>query len=399
MLSREEMRTVERALANGEQDTRDEIGFLLLHQGFADRFFPGTSVLHTRLRYVLFVPWIYEDLANSKKLGRDSVRLLRERMLVLARRLKAHHSEQNGVIGGDLVGEGRLSSQPPNMVYWSAMRSWSLLLPGGVTSSDALRRIQLRSRREALDDDGSPLEPDEELDVFHGLPSPPPEWEDETKPLSFEIRGLERKFLRDKLRVLVRPDDKPALLAKLVAAKASFTWEPDSGLPQGLDAYADAHDQRALAVARDAAHLAAIGRMVYGALVETQRERDGISTDDRFRSLLDSGSQKYAEAAGRCDLAEVYRFVPNIPLHVRNVLSDTQKYVLSGVTSNFQPLLAAYRLAEENRKGGRRARLGEMGHSRDRRADWLPERHKTPPLHYRWGVVHDMLEDLNRDNA
>lgn len=54
MLSRDEMRTVERALANGEQDTRDEIGFLLLHQGFADRFFPGTSVLHTRLRYALF---------------------------------------------------------------------------------------------------------------------------------------------------------------------------------------------------------------------------------------------------------------------------------------------------------------------------------------------------------
>ena len=57
MLSREEMRQAER-LASGEQDTRDEIGFLLIHQGFADRFFPGTSVLHTRVRYALFVPWL-----------------------------------------------------------------------------------------------------------------------------------------------------------------------------------------------------------------------------------------------------------------------------------------------------------------------------------------------------
>jgi hypothetical protein len=31
MLSREEMRQVERSLANSEQDTRDEIGFLLIH--------------------------------------------------------------------------------------------------------------------------------------------------------------------------------------------------------------------------------------------------------------------------------------------------------------------------------------------------------------------------------
>jgi hypothetical protein len=52
MLSRDEMRQAER-LASGEQDTRDEIGFLLIHQGFADRFFPGTSVLHTRVRYAL----------------------------------------------------------------------------------------------------------------------------------------------------------------------------------------------------------------------------------------------------------------------------------------------------------------------------------------------------------
>jgi hypothetical protein len=58
MLSRDEMRQAER-LASGEQDTRDEIGFLLIHQGFADRFFPGTSVRHTRVRYALFVPWLF----------------------------------------------------------------------------------------------------------------------------------------------------------------------------------------------------------------------------------------------------------------------------------------------------------------------------------------------------
>lgn len=58
LLSRKEMRQVERSLANNEQDTRDEIGFLLIHQGFADRFFLGTSVLHTRVRYALFVPWL-----------------------------------------------------------------------------------------------------------------------------------------------------------------------------------------------------------------------------------------------------------------------------------------------------------------------------------------------------
>jgi hypothetical protein len=397
MLSREEMRTVERALANGEQDTRDEIGFLLLHQGFADRFFPGTSVLHTRLRYVLFVPWLYEDLANSKKRGRDLGSLLRERMLMLARRLKAHGDNQAGVIGGDLVGEGRLSSQPPNLVYWSALKRWELLLRGIATSNDALRRIQLRAHRENFDDDGAPLEPDDVPEVFCGLPPRPPDWEDETEPLSFEIPERERRFLRDKLRVLCRPDDQAALLAKLVAAKATFAWDPDDGLPEALDDHADAADRRALAVARDAAHLAAIGRLIYGALVEWLREEDGASTDDRFRSGLVAGIQKYGDAAACCDLGGIYHFVPNIPEIVRNVLSETQRYLRAGTPGNFQSLLGTYRLAEEKRKGARRARLGDTGHSKDRRADWLPERHKTPPLHYRWDVVHEMLEDLNGD--
>jgi hypothetical protein len=63
MLSWDEMRQLERALSGGEQDTRDEIGFLLIHQGFADCFFPGTSVL--RIGYALFIPWLYRRAAYN----------------------------------------------------------------------------------------------------------------------------------------------------------------------------------------------------------------------------------------------------------------------------------------------------------------------------------------------
>ena len=55
------MRDARKFMAADQQGVRDEIGFLTVHQRYADRFFPGTSVLHTRLRYVLFVPWLYRD--------------------------------------------------------------------------------------------------------------------------------------------------------------------------------------------------------------------------------------------------------------------------------------------------------------------------------------------------
>jgi hypothetical protein len=82
MLSRDELRRAER-LARGEQDTRDEIGFLLIHQGFADRLFPGTSVLHTRVRYALLVPWLFRHAAANKPRGSDLDLAIRRELIQL----------------------------------------------------------------------------------------------------------------------------------------------------------------------------------------------------------------------------------------------------------------------------------------------------------------------------
>ena len=62
MPSRDAVRRAGRALESAEQGVRDEVGFLIIHDAYANRFFPGTSVQQTRLRYILFVPWIYKRL-------------------------------------------------------------------------------------------------------------------------------------------------------------------------------------------------------------------------------------------------------------------------------------------------------------------------------------------------
>ena len=58
LLSRDVLRRAETHLREDVEGVRDEIGFLSLHPAYADRFFPGTSVLHTRLRYAPFLPWL-----------------------------------------------------------------------------------------------------------------------------------------------------------------------------------------------------------------------------------------------------------------------------------------------------------------------------------------------------
>src|ERR1700688_4992463 len=138
-------------VARGGQDRGDEIGFLLIHQGFADRFFPGTSVLHTRVRYALFVPWLFQRAARVRRRGSDLDSTIRHLLIELAIRLKQLGGEPNGVIGGDKLGQ--LTSQPPDRVYWTALRAWRLLLPTVDSRSEALRRLQASERSSSTDDD------------------------------------------------------------------------------------------------------------------------------------------------------------------------------------------------------------------------------------------------------
>jgi len=392
MLSWEEMRQVERALAGGEQDTRDEIGFLLLHQGFADRFFPGTSVLHTRVRYALFVPWLYRRAAYNRRRGVDLDTMIRRLLIELAIRLKQLGGEPYDVIGGDKLGQ--LTSQPPDRVYWTALRTWGLLLPGADTRSEALRRLYAATRSQAVDDDGGNLI-EETTDVFTGLPDLPDDWDDPQSPLHFRMPRREQEFLRLKLGQVARPNEEvPSLLARLVAAGDSFG--DVSGLPKELDALADDADRLALGVARDAAALAAIGRAVYGALVEQLLARDGGPDDQLFREQLTTHFAKYGAAASHCNLDAAEVLLPGLPPHVRKVLRETQAYVRAGNPAKFPVLRECYKDSEVTRKTAQRARLLDTPRAAQRRAEWDPGRHNTTPLHYRWHVVRTMLNDLGR---
>lgn len=54
---------------HGKEDgTVDELGIGSIRGALADSLFPGTSVLPTRRRYVLFIPWLMEQDAHNATL-------------------------------------------------------------------------------------------------------------------------------------------------------------------------------------------------------------------------------------------------------------------------------------------------------------------------------------------
>jgi Family of unknown function (DUF6361) len=102
-----------------ERDTIDELGIGSVRDAFSNLLFPGTSVLHSRARYFLFVPWIYLDLERQKVSSTQAAaRARRDEVRLIHALIEGGEGEGSGVIGG--VARERLK-QLPSSAYWNGL--------------------------------------------------------------------------------------------------------------------------------------------------------------------------------------------------------------------------------------------------------------------------------------
>jgi hypothetical protein len=105
-----------------EQEIREELGIGTVRDAFSDILFPGTSTLHTRPKYMLFIPWMFlkmeENRVSSDKIEEQSRRY--ELRLIKA---LLDSGESEGVIGK--VAKDTLKILPSYM-YWSGLGRWGI---------------------------------------------------------------------------------------------------------------------------------------------------------------------------------------------------------------------------------------------------------------------------------
>lgn len=138
-----------------ERESRDELGLGAIRDSIADHLFPGTSTIQTRLRYMLFVPWIF-GILDARDLPESQIRAEARALEVrLADALKAG-GETNGIIGRDA---GPRLKRLPSSVYWAGLGAWGIrLFPGSADSYFVSMRSSRRSRapREREDIESNP---------------------------------------------------------------------------------------------------------------------------------------------------------------------------------------------------------------------------------------------------
>ena len=106
-----------------QPDSRDELGIGSIRDALSDTLFPGTSVLLTRARYFLFVPWLYMEGARLRYQGTQLASWVDGQERRLIGKL-SKGGDSAGMIGG-VVGEQ--VQNLPSTIYWNSLRRFGIL--------------------------------------------------------------------------------------------------------------------------------------------------------------------------------------------------------------------------------------------------------------------------------
>lgn len=162
-----------------QPEARDELGLGTVRDGLADLLFPGTSTIQTRLRYMLFIPWIYQEAQSRKVTQPERAAIARELEFQLSEAL-LRGGEAVGVIGRDA---GRNLKRLASSVYWAGLSTLGIrALPGSQSTFLSYGPESLK---------------DHDLKLWApNLPKAPANLMDDA---SFTLEKGEADFLRDRL--------------------------------------------------------------------------------------------------------------------------------------------------------------------------------------------------------
>lgn len=105
-----------------DREIREELGVGTVRDAFSEILFPGTSTLHTRAKYMLFMPWIFLKLEKNQTRSEKIEEYSRQLEIRLIRSL-LDAKETDGVIGR--IAKDSLKILPSTM-YWSGLGRWGI---------------------------------------------------------------------------------------------------------------------------------------------------------------------------------------------------------------------------------------------------------------------------------
>ena len=371
-----------------QQESRDELGLGRIRDALSDALFPGTSVLLTRARYFLFVPWLFREGARHRYQGTRLSSWVdqQERRLIGALR---DGGDLDGLIGRNV---GVAVQNLPSGIYWNSLRRFGILRHQGTEAQTVgLRQIPrpLGEETEFLERSGSVW--------ASSIPEPPSDF--------FSLSRCDFALMHDEATWLAERivDAVPDTLLQFLVAKgnrpevtARYAWEdPDAAVATGRVSNA-LDEARRFAVAMHGAAL------LYNVLLAERAGKLGISEHEQRRDHYAEQLEEWCREVessdlGSWDLNQLWTLVTEQerPTAARTLsfvtdwVALTLKRISHGLADD--PHARALIMNREVFQKGSQARLRN-----DRLMRQWGGASGSARLNFRWPVVMRLLDDIAR---
>ena len=260
-----------------EPSTLDPLGLGSIRDAFSDLIAPGTSTIHTRLRYVLFIAWICQRIEKSDTSATQFASRLRMDESTLIECLR-DGGEKAGVQG---YTSGNKLKRMPSSAYWGGLRIWGIRKRDWSIADYGRNIARLRASKKA---DGADETISKSLNtIWTDMPAVPEDFLE--SGINFELTTEEAQFIIQR----IRESNPNSLLAFLcsnpqLASGTEFPWDIKQDLlPTEL--------KELLFDAQNISELTLGPQLVYNLLVArragTEIGRDVVNDVSRQLELLD----------------------------------------------------------------------------------------------------------------
>ncbi|PPG04450.1 hypothetical protein C5E06_04615 [Pseudoclavibacter sp. RFBI5] len=366
-----------------DRESRDELGLSAIRDPLGDMLFPGTSVLHTRARYLLLVPWVYARASTHGNPAAEADNL--ERTLIGAIRKTDDNSGLIGMTAGAAV------RTLPSSMYWGLLGRLQIRTDPSASRADTLAEHLAANGGGDLDEAGT------QHSAWHtSIPKPPPGFPKEL-PGGFALRRGEAEWLRE--RILTTTPG--TLLAHLTqdgpGEDSRAPWEDPAVLRAPGDAGAVLEDARAFSAVVHGAQL------LYNLILAEAYEAAGYDAVtnpvDHYRQRLTAWATRLPEHVdlktwnvdGLIHRVELQRG-QMVPARTRRFVTAwtalLRHSTLNDLADNGEARALVTRSERESK--GAQARIGDS----KRLVNWSGGS-GAGALAYRWNSVRRMLVDLH----
>ena len=368
-----------------EQGTVDDLGIGQIRDAFGDLLFPGSSTLHTRLRYALFMPWLLQRAARARSASEMAQELRRLEFRLIDSLRKGDAGE--GILGSS---SGRDLKRLPSSVYWAMLGTWGIRTRDyspGEFFANAVRLRALRANNPTSDDPESRA-----LPIDSGLDPRLPEAPDDlVKQVNFILTPEEADYLTDRITAAAPR----SVLAWLVHNPPSNPVS-EYGAVWDLPHLARAPDENRLLVD----HAQRFSQAIYGANLTYNLLLARASSREELICRYASGIADWSvetRSLGTMrdgDRAEFWQTITaqtRISAPTRSFINTWLDHIAQGHDPVSDRRIHDLLTMREKRLKGGRARLANRS-ALDRWSGAVGLNRLT----YRWGNVRTLLDDLYR---